>query len=306
MPKERASMNRTIILTEDDKNILQNQINNHFDNKNNVIICGDFMTINKELPSSYVDLVLLDPPYNISKKYGDTLFKSMSSDEYIAYVEEIFLNCLRVLKPSGTMYICGDWNSSYLQRKALEHLENQGMCDVINRITWSRDKGRGANNNWKNNIEDIWMVVKDKNSYYFNVDAVKMRKTVLAPYKDKNGNNKDWTTDENGAYRMTAPSNIWFDITVPFWSMSENTDHPTQKSEKLYAKLILASSKPGDLVYEPFAGVCSGAVTSKKLDRQYIAIEYEKEYALLGQKRINMAELNKTIQGFEDGLFRDR
>ena len=105
---------------------------------------------------------------------------------------------------------------------------------------------------------------------------------------------------------MTCPSNIWFDITVPFWSMAENTDHPTQKSEKLYAKLILASSKPGDLVYEPYAGVCTGAVTAKKLDRKYIAIEKELEYALLGQKRIELAEVNKNIQGFEDGFFKDR
>jgi site-specific DNA-methyltransferase (adenine-specific) len=150
------------------------------------------------------------------------------------------------------------------------------------------------------------MVVVNKDMYYFNVEAVKMKKTVLAPYKDKNGNNKDWTSDENGAYRMTHPSNVWFDITVPFWSMSENTDHPTQKPEKLYAKLILASTKSDDLVYEPFAGVCTGAVTAKKLNRNYIAVEREEEYALLGQKRINLAEFNSNIQGYEDGIFRDK
>lgn len=204
------------------------------------------------------------------------------------------------------MYVCGDWKTSYIQRKALEYLENQGMCDVINRITWSRDKGRGSNNNWKNNIEDIWMIVKDKNNYYFDVNAVKIKKTVLAPYKDKNGNNKDWKDDGDGAYRMTHPSNVWFDITIPFWSMAENTNHPTQKSEKLYAKLILASSKPNDLIYEPFAGVCTGSVTANKLGRQFIAVEKEEEYACLGQKRINLAQLNNRIQGYEDGIFRDK
>lgn len=303
MAKERASMNRTITLDDSEINDLKLQIQDYY-HMPNEIICGNFNIVNASIAP--VDLILLDPPYNITKKYSTTTFKAMPDEEYYDYILDIFKKCLSVLKDSGTMYVCGDWKTSYIQRKALEFLENQGMCDVINRITWSRDKGRGANNNWKNNIEDIWMVVKDKNNYYFNVDAVKMKKTVLAPYKDKNGNNKDWQNDGDGAYRMTHPSNVWFDITVPFWSMSENTDHPTQKSEKLYAKLILASSKPGDLVYEPFAGVCTGVVTAYKLDRKFIAVEQEQEYACLGQKRLNMAQLNKNIQGFEDGIFRDK
>ena len=306
MPKERASMNRTITLTEEERYTYKDYISNKFKLNENSVICGDFFEINSQIPDKYVDLILIDPPYNITKKYGENTFKAMSDDEYFNYVLKIFKHCLRVLKDNGTMYVCGDWKTSYIQRKALEYLENQEICDVINRITWSRDKGRGANNNWKNNIEDIYMVVKDKNNYTFNIDAVKMKKTVLAPYKDKNGNNKDWQDDGEGAYRMTCPSNIWFDITVPFWSMAENTDHPTQKSEKLYAKLILASSNKDDIVYEPFAGVFTGCVTAQKLERNWFGIEYENEYCLLGQKRLCLAKINNTIQGYEDGVFRDK
>ena len=306
MPKERASMNRTITLTEEERYTYKDYISNKFELNENSVICGDFFEINSQIPDKYVDLILIDPPYNITKKYGENTFKAMSDDEYFNYVLKIFKHCLRVLKDNGTMYVCGDWKTSYIQRKALEYLENQEICDVINRITWSRDKGRGANNNWKNNIEDIYMVVKDKNNYTFNIDAVKMKKTVLAPYKDKNGNNKDWRDDGEGAYRMTCPSNIWFDITVPFWSMAENTDHPTQKSEKLYAKLILASSNKDDIVYEPFAGVFTGCVTAQKLERNWFGVEYENEYCLLGQKRLCLAKINNTIQGYEDGVFRDK
>ena len=306
MPKERASMNRTITLTEEERYTYKDYISNKFKLNENSVICGDFFEINSQVPDKYVDLILIDPPYNITKKYGENTFKSMLDDEYVNYVLKIFKHCLRVLKDNGTMYVCGDWKTSYIQRKALEYLENQEICDVINRITWSRDKGRGANNNWKNNIEDIYMVVKDKNNYTFNIDAVKMKKTVLAPYKDKNGNNKDWQDDGEGAYRMTCPSNIWFDITVPFWSMAENTDHPTQKSEKLYAKLILASSNKNDIVYEPFAGVFTGCVTAQKLERNWFGVEYENEYCLLGQKRLCLAKINNTIQGYEDGVFRDK
>lgn len=304
--KEKASMNRTITLTDEERNELKFDIDYYY-RQTNRIVRGNFENVNEYIPTGIAQVILLDPPYNITKQYGETLFKAMPDDEYFKYVLDIFEKCLDKLNDTGTMYICGDWRSSYIQRKALEVLENKGMCNVINRITWSRDKGRGANNNWKNNIEDIWMVVKDKTNYYFNLDGVKMKKTVLAPYKDKAGNNKDWTTDEDGkAYRMTCPSNIWFDITVPFWSMTENTDHPTQKSEKLYAKLILASSKPGDLIYEPFAGVCSGAVTAKKLNRKFIAVEMEADYCMLGAKRLHIAENNTNIQGYEDGIFRDK
>lgn len=305
--KEKSTMNRTITLTDDDRYIYKDHISTYFTENENSVICNDFKTINAQIPNDYANLILLDPPYNITKQYRQNTFKAMSNEEYFNYILDILKECLRVLKSNGTLYICGDWKTSYIQRKALEFLENQGMCDVVNRITWSRDKGRGAYNNWKNNIEDIYMVVKSKDNYIFNLDAVKMRKTVLAPYKDKNGNNKDWTTDEEGtAYRMTFPSNIWFDITVPFWSMAENTEHPTQKPEKLYAKLILASSNENDIVYEPFAGVFTGCVTAKKLNRNWLGVELEYDYCLLGQKRLYMAETNNTIQGYEDGMFKDR
>lgn len=304
--KERASMNRTITLSDDERKTYQDYISDHFELNENSVICGDFKKINNQIPDEYFDLILLDPPYNLTKKYGENIFKSMTDAEYIEYILFILKECLKKLKPSGTMYVCGDWKTSYLQRKALEHCEDEMLCDVINRITWSRDKGRGSEKNWKNNIEDIYMVVKSKDQYTFNINDVKIRKTVLATYRDKNGNNKDWEETEEGKFRMTCPSNIWFDITVPFWSMAENTDHPTQKSEKLYAKLILASSNKGDNIYEPFAGVFTGCVTAAKLGRNWVGVEFENEYCLLGQKRLVLTEINKNIQGYEDGIFRDK
>ena len=105
---------------------------------------------------------------------------------------------------------------------------------------------------------------------------------------------------------MTAPSNLWTDISVPFWSMPENTAHPTQKPEKLIAKLILASSDENDFVFDPFLGSGTTAVTAKKLSRQFSGIEKEKEYALVALKRLEMAERNAEIQGFKDGCFWER
>ena len=102
-------------------------------------------------------------------------------------------------------------------------------------------------------MEDIWFFTKSKD-YTFNLEAVKVQRRVIAPYRDKSGLPKDWVQNDDERYRLTAPSNIWTDISIPFWSMPENTPHPTQKPEKLIAKLILASSNPGDLVFDPFVG----------------------------------------------------
>ena len=154
-------------------------------------------------------------------------------------------------------------------------------------------------------MEDIWFAVKDPNNYYFNVEAVKMRRQVIAPYRT-NGKPKDWEETANGNFRMTYPSNFWDDISVPFWSMPENTDHPTQKPEKLYAKLILASSKPGDVIFDPFMGSGTACVVAKKLDRRYIGVEINQEYCLWAAKRIWMADSNPTIQGYADGVFWER
>jgi site-specific DNA-methyltransferase (adenine-specific) len=141
--------------------------------------------------------------------------------------------------------------------------------------------------------------------FTFNVDAVKIRRKVLAPYT-QNGKPKDWRRTDSGDYRETHPSNLWTNISVPFWSMPENTDHPTQKPEKLLAKIILASTNEGDKILDPFAGSGTTAVVAKKLNRRFVAIESDREYCLLTAKRLEIAEKDKTIQGFAEGVFWER
>lgn len=176
---------------------------------------------------------------------------------------------------------------------------------IRNRITWEREKGRGAKRNWKNASEDIWFCTMSEN-YHFDVEAVKLRRRVLAPYRSHNGKPKDWEETDIGNYRLTHPSNIWTDITVPFWSMPENTDHPTQKPEKLIAKLILASSKLNDLIFDPFLGSGTTSVVAKKLGRKFLGIELEEEYCCLAEKRLDLADLDSGIQGYCGDVFWER
>lgn len=252
------------------------------------------------LPPQFVDLLILDPPYNLAKNYNGRAFGKSDPEEYQAWFARVVDLLEPTLKPDATIYVCADWRTSMLVGPVLDE-----RFKVRNRITWEREKGRGSKTNWKNNTEDIWFCTKS-DSYTFDVETVKLRRRVVAPYTDQNGTPKDWTKSKDGNFRMTHPSNIWTDLTVPFWSMPENTDHPTQKPEKLIAKLILASSEPNDFVLDPFLGSGTTAAVCKKLDRRFFGIELDEEYCCWAQKRVAQAAANSRIQGYVDGVFWER
>lgn len=265
----------------------------------NKTICQDLFEALPYLPANFVNLLFIDPPYNLNKSFNGRPFSRMATDDYEAWLESWLQPLIRLLKPTASVYLCADWQSSgAVQRVAEKYLL------VHNRITWEREKGRGAKLNWKNASEDIWFCTVSPR-YTFNVEAVKLKRKVMAPYTD-NGQPKDWAESRQGRFRLTHPSNLWTDLTVPFWSMPENTDHPTQKPEKLLAKLILASSNPGDLVFDPFLGSGTTSVVAKKLDRRYVGIELDEGYCCLAEKRLTLAEIDPRIQGYEDGVFWER
>lgn len=264
------------------------------------IIHGDLFRVLDLLPDAFVDLLILDPPYNLTKDFNGRKFSGRSNEAYLAYLESFFPKLMRLLKPEASVYLCGDWKCS-----AAEFMVMEKYLHVRNRIIWQREKGRGAKSNWKNSCEDIWFGTVS-NEYYFNADAVRQKRKVLAPYRDKAGQPKDWEETEDGKFRLTAPSNFWDDISVPYWSMPENTDHPTQKPEKLLAKLILASSKEGDFVFDPFLGSGSTAVTAQKLGRHFSGVEIDREYCCWALARLKKAETDPAIQGYTDGVFWER
>ena len=305
MEKIRAKNNRTLTLQDDEIPLLKEKI---LDQKalsagasvENRLLQGDMRCLLPFVPDESADLIIIDPPYNLSKNFNGLHFNSRTADRYQAYLESWFPLVCRKLKADGSLYICGDWKCTAALQQTVEK-----ELTVLNRITWQREKGRGARANWKNGMEDIWFAVKNPDDYYFNLDAVKIRRKVLAPYR-VDGKPKDWEKKGDGNFRLTCPSNFWDDISVPFWSMPENTDHPTQKSEKLYAKLILASSEPGDMVFDPFMGSGTACVTAKKLGRRFCGMEINEEYCLWAQKRLDCAEKDASIQGYEDGIFWER
>ncbi len=262
-------------------------------------ILGDCLTVLPLLPGGFADLLIADPPYNLDKDFHGSRFARMDDAAYEAYTAQWLDAALPCLKPNGSVYVCCDWRSSAVIGRVLD-----ARLHVRNRITWQREKGRGAKKNWKNAMEDIWFATVSED-YSFDADAVRQRRRVLAPYRDK-GQPKDWQETEDGRFRDTAPSNFWDDISVPYWSMPENTAHPTQKPEKLMAKLILASCPKGGTVLDPFLGSGSSAVTAKKLGRHFVGIEQNPRYCVWCEKRLELAEQNPAIQGYADGVFWER
>jgi site-specific DNA-methyltransferase (adenine-specific) len=303
--KARARRNRTITLSAEEISFYQKRLIKlsgkvSLEEIEDRTINQDLFAVLDWLPDSFVDLLFIDPPYNLTKSFNSHTFRERSIEGYAKWFESWFSKLLRTLKPTASVYVCGDWRSSTAIHSVLEK-----YLRVHNRITWEREKGRGAETNWKNCSEDIWFcTVSD--DYTFNVETVKLNRKVIAPYTDPEGAPKDWKRTKDGGYRLTYPSNIWIDLTVPFWSMPENTDHPTQKPEKLLAKIILASSKPGDIVFDPFLGSGTTSVVAKKLSRRYIGIELDETYCCLAEKRLAMAEQNRTIQGYSEEVFWER
>lgn len=302
---KKADRNRTITLNElqtdtyASRCLTESDISGS-DRLINNIVQGDTLSVLSRLKEKFIDLLIADPPYNLSKTYGKSEFKRMGDDEYFKFTEKWITAVKPLLNDNAGIYVCCDWKSSMVIGAVL-----QKHFVIQNRITWQREKGRGAKTNWKNSMEDIWFCTVSPDDYIFNLDAVKIRRKVIAPYK-VDGKPKDWIESEHGNFRDTCPSNFWDDISIPYWSMPENTSHPAQKPEKLFAKLILASSNKGSVVFDPFSGSGTSAVVAKKLGRKYSGIEIEKEYCALAQKRLEMADEDKEIQGYTDGVFWER
>lgn len=305
MSTEKAPRNRTLTLNTSERLLYQSRL--YYPTADTITVadildktvCTDLFSLLDKLPTQFVDLLIIDPPYNLDKNFHGLKFAKSDDESYLAYLESWLPSLLRILKPNGSIYLCGDWKSTFCLYQVMKK-----HTTVRNRITWQREKGRGAKTNWKNSTEDIWFGTLT-DDYYFDVDAVKQKRKVIAPYKE-NGQPKDWQETAEGNFRLTHPSNFWDDISIPYWSMPENTDHPTQKPEKLIAKLILASCPQNGVVFDPFLGSGTTSVVAKKLGRHYVGVEVNEEYGCWAEKRLAIADDNIGIQGYSGGVFWER
>ena len=154
--KTRAPHNRTLTCTEGERAVFSAQLlllsaPASAGSLTDRIINQDFDAACSFLPKDFVDLLILDPPYNLTKNYNGHVFRSKEADEYTSWFDRVVSSLIPFLRPTASLYACSDWQTSTLVFPVLDK-----HFHVRNRITWEREKGRGAKANWKNNTEDVW------------------------------------------------------------------------------------------------------------------------------------------------------
>ena len=188
--KQRAPRNRTLTCSQSEiaefsKKLICLSQKASVASITNRIIHQDFAEAITFLPQGFVDLLIVDPPYNLTKNYNGHVFRSKQAEDYTKWFENVVVSFTKIMQPTASIYVCSDWQTSNLVFPVLDK-----YFTVQNRITWEREKGRGAKTNWKNNTEDIWFCTCGS-EYFFNVDAVKLKRRVIAPYRTDNGMPKD-------------------------------------------------------------------------------------------------------------------
>lgn len=230
------------------------------------IILGDCLDSLKSIESETIDLIVTDPPYNLSKDYGNNS-DSWSHDDYVNFSKRWLYEAKRVLKPSGTIYVfMGVRYISYIY----EILEKDLNMVFNSWITWTYTQGIGKTRGFSSRHEDILMFTKD-NNFKFNLDAIRIPQKYYRSVNNMRGAN---------------PSNVW-EFSHIHYCQSGRQKHPTQKPEALFERMILASTDEGDVVLDPFCGSGTSLRVCQQLKRRGVGIEINPEYVKMIQDRLS-------------------
>ena len=243
------------------------------------IINDDIIKGLEKIDDSTVDLIFIDPPYNIGKEYANEIFdKWECKKEYLNWTYSWLKLAIKKLKDTGSIYIM---NSTENMPYVDIYLQENNM-HILSRIIWHYDSsGVQAKKHFGSLYEPIIFAVKNKKNYTFNYEDI-MVETVTGFKRNLIDYRKIPPQPYN---KKKVPGNAWYYPRVRY-KMKEYVKHPSQKPEAMLERIIKASSNTGDIVLDLFAGSFSLGQVSKRLDRKYIGIEKSKEYCTLGQKRL--------------------
>ena len=251
-----------------------------YSSEKHTIYHGDALAVLHTLQNNSIDLIFVDPPYNIGKRFENFIDKWSSDDAYIQWCEKWLDLCVQKLSPAGTMYIMASTQSMpYIDTYIRKQLT------VLSRIIWHYDSsGVQAKKYYGSLYEPILHCVKDPKNYTFNADQILVEAKTGAKRKLI-----DYRKKPPQQYNSTkVPGNVW-DIPRVRYRMSEYEEHPTQKPEALLERIIKASSNLGDLVLDPFAGTFTTSAVAKKLGRLSIGIDAQEEYIKIGLRRVGIS-----------------
>lgn len=260
----------------------------YYKHENGELWLGDSIKWLKTLKPKSVDLIFADPPYNIKKADWDTF---ESQEEYIKWSIQWIEQAARVLKDTGTLYICGF--SEILAD--LKHPASK-YFKTCRWIVWHYKNKANLGNDWGRSHESILHFRKTKD-FTFNIDNIRIPygdhtlkypkhpQAETSQYNNGKTEKQIWEPNPLGA----KPKDV---IEIPTTSngMHEKTIHPTQKPEELLRKIILASSNENDIILDPFSGSGTTAVCAEQLNRKWFACDISAEYLDLAVNRLEIIE----------------
>ena len=257
----------------------------HYEHPNGRLYQGDSLDWLPTLEDESVDLIFADPPYNIKKADWDNF---ESQEKYIEWSIKWISQASRVLKPTGSLYVCGFSEIlADLKHPASKYFKH---CRWL---VWHYKNKANLGNEWGRSHESI-IHFRKTDAAKLNIDDVRTpygAHTLKYPShpqakssaygKGAKGPRDNWTPHPKGA----KPKDV-FDIPTTCNGMGEKTPHPTQKPEELVRKIVLASSNEGDLVLDPFSGSGTTAVVAEQLNRRWVACDLDAQYNLWAVERI--------------------
>lgn len=250
---------------------------------------GDAIAWLHALDSASVDLIFADPPYNINKAEWDSFESQQAYVEWsLQWIEE----AARVLKPTGTLYVCG-----FSEILADLRLPASRFFQGCRWLVWHYKNKANLGSDWGRSHESILHFRKSK-TFTLNVDDVRI------PYGNHTLKYPDHPQAETSQYGkgIQDKGRLWqphpkgakprdvIEIPTTCNGMHEKTPHPTQKPEELVRKFVLASSNPGDLIVDPFLGSGTTAVVAEQLKRHWKGCDISPEYCQWAAERIELVE----------------
>lgn len=267
-------------MTEEEKLYKNYKIINQNNTINAQLIHGDALSYLPTLEDESVDLIFADPPYNIGKRFEDFHDHWPSEQAHIQWCQGWLDQCVRLLKPHGTLYLmCSTQSMPYLD------IYLRARLTIQSRIIWRYDSsGAQAKTRFGSMYEPILMATKRAKGYTFNAQAIAVEAPTGAKRKLI-----DYRKDPPQPYNTTkVPGNVWYFPRVRY-KMPEYQEHPTQKPEALLERIILASSDPDQLVLDPFSGTFTTGAVALRLGRRFIGIERHERYVTMGLERLKLA-----------------
>ena len=250
------------------------------ENNGHIAFCGDAIKcLSEEISDSSIDLLFVDPPYNIGKNFNGMIDKWPSNESYMDWCKTWIDLCIKKVKKNGSMYFM-----TSTQSMPYFDLYLRDKISILSRIVWFYDSsGVQAKKYYGSLYEPILFCVKNPKKYTFNTDDILV--------EAKTGSKRkliDYRGDKPKPYNTKkVPGNVWQCPRVRY-RMDEYENHPSQKPTALLERIILASSNEGDVVLDPFSGTFTTSFVAAKYNRQSIGIEQDPEYFKIGLRRVGI------------------